>query len=344
MTIRQIGVIAIGAAVILGPAGAAQQATFRSSVAAIVVPVSVTDRDRPVAGLTSADFQVRDNDVPQEITLTTVDRLPLDATLLIDTSGSVTDAALTQVKRDLQQMSDLLQPNDRVRVVTFGAAPADVFGVREGGARLPVESMQSGGTTSFYDALGLALAAFPYVDRPLLLFAVTDGHDTSSFTDADRIVELAAHSSSVLCVALLRPAGAAPRADGQFDKFDPKKEESSAIVQTLTSVPAAIAAGVSVPVVGATSIVSRTTGLFFGGPNMPALKAATGATGGLVFDDPVATAMPQVFRRVLDDFRASYVLSYSPNGVTSGGWHSITVKVKNPRYTVRARKGYDGKT
>jgi len=30
-------------------------------------------------------------------------------------------------------------------------------------------------------------------------------------------------------------------------------------------------------------------------------------------------------------------------GVTAAGWHSITVKPKNSRYTVRARSGYEGK-
>ena len=52
--------------------------------------------------------------------------------------------------------------------------------------------------------------------------------------------------------------------------------------------------------------------------------------------------VPGLFRQVLDDFRASYVLSYTPRGVTSKGWHEVVVHTRNSRHTVRARKGYDG--
>ena len=36
------------------------------------------------------------------------------------------------------------------------------------------------------------------------------------------------------------------------------------------------------------------------------------------------------------------LLSYTPRGVTSKGWHEVAVHTKSSRYTVRARKGYDG--
>jgi hypothetical protein len=75
---------------------------------------------------------------------------------------------------------------------------------------------------------------------------------------------------------------------------------------------------------------------------MPALNAAVGATGGLVYSDSTRTPMPVLFRRVLDDFRASYVLTYVPTGVERSGAHTIAVRVKNRSYVVRARKSYAG--
>jgi len=48
------------------------------------------------------------------------------------------------------------------------------------------------------------------------------------------------------------------------------------------------------------------------------------------------------FKEVLDDFRSSYLLRYTPHGVTGGGWHAIDVRVSRPGVTVRARKGYEG--
>jgi hypothetical protein len=51
----------------------------------------------------------------------------------------------------------------------------------------------------------------------------------------------------------------------------------------------------------------------------------------------------KTFKRVLDDFRQSYVLRYSPAGVVSRGWHRVRVEVPaQPSYTIRARSGYFG--
>ena len=55
--------------------------------------------------------------------------------------------------------------------------------------------------------------------------------------------------------------------------------------------------------------------------------------------------MVKAFAQVIYDFRRSYLLSYTPEGVSREGWHDITVKVAQPasgQYTVRARKGYPG--
>ena len=45
---------------------------------------------------------------------------------------------------------------------------------------------------------------------------------------------------------------------------------------------------------------------------------------------------------MVDEFRTKYLLRYAPAGVTKGGWHDITVRVKGRKVTVRARPGYDG--
>ena len=46
------------------------------------------------------------------------------------------------------------------------------------------------------------------------------------------------------------------------------------------------------------------------------------------------------FVRLLDEFRQRYLLSYSPRGVSSEGWHQLKVTVKGRRATVKARAGY----
>jgi hypothetical protein len=54
-----------------------------------------------------------------------------------------------------------------------------------------------------------------------------------------------------------------------------------------------------------------------------------------------ASSIARAFKMIFDDFRQSYVLRFSPNGVPARGWHTLAVqvpKVKNP--TIHARQGY----
>jgi hypothetical protein len=45
----------------------------------------------------------------------------------------------------------------------------------------------------------------------------------------------------------------------------------------------------------------------------------------------------------MEEFRTSYMLRYSPQGVAGAGWHEITVKIARPgKFDVRARRGYEG--
>src|SRR5262245_7071351 len=197
----------------------AQQATFRSSVDVVAVPVSVTERNKPVADLSAADFELLDNDVAQAISVSAIELMPTDVTLVIDTSGSVSGKALDRIKLDAQEMASLLQPNDRVRVVSFARDATDVFGLLPGGAPRDLGRMRSGGTTSLYDAVVTVLAAYPVVDRPHLVFVVSDGRDNSSFSTAAHVVEVAKTSSAVLCVALVQSSNPLVR-EGSLEAVD----------------------------------------------------------------------------------------------------------------------------
>ena len=54
--------------------------------------------------------------------------------------------------------------------------------------------------------------------------------------------------------------------------------------------------------------------------------------------------MSRLFRAMLDDFRATYVLQYVPHGVSPDGWHEVDVSVKTRgKFDIRARKGYRGR-
>jgi len=64
------------------------------------------------------------------------------------------------------------------------------------------------------------------------------------------------------------------------------------------------------------------------------------ATGGRLIEVESTKDLNATFRGILEEFRQRYLISYSPQGVTAGGWHRLDVRVKGRSFIVRARPGY----
>ena len=113
----------MGRALVIGVAllvavQAGQVPTFRSTTSAVSVDVSVRDRGRkPLTGLTAADFTVLDNGVKQTVTEVSYGVRPIDITVGLDVSGSVTGAVLDRLRRALVQLMGDLTKNDRLKLI-----------------------------------------------------------------------------------------------------------------------------------------------------------------------------------------------------------------------------------
>ncbi len=70
------------------------------------------------------------------------------------------------------------------------------------------------------------------------------------------------------------------------------------------------------------------------------LREVCSQTGGRVVKAGSTVGIRGTFLRVLEEFRQRYLLSYVPQGVRSGGWHKLTVRVRSRRARVEARPGY----
>jgi VWFA-related protein len=70
------------------------------------------------------------------------------------------------------------------------------------------------------------------------------------------------------------------------------------------------------------------------------LERLVEVTGGRTWSAGSDRQLEELFGRVLDEMRARYVLSYSPSGRQTPGWHQINVSLKGARGDVRARQGY----
>lgn len=92
-------------------------------------------------------------------------------------------------------------------------------------------------------------------------------------------------------------------------------------------------------------VVHFAVGLRRGGDDIPhkaQLKDIAAATGGDVTTFRVDGMMLATFHDILDRFRTSYVLRYTPTGVPRAGWHALDVKVTKGNVDIQARKGWMG--
>jgi len=64
------------------------------------------------------------------------------------------------------------------------------------------------------------------------------------------------------------------------------------------------------------------------------------ATGGRTWSARSDRQLEELFSRVLDEMRASYLLTYSPSGPRTSGWHQLKVSLKGARGDVIAKQGY----
>ena len=74
------------------------------------------------------------------------------------------------------------------------------------------------------------------------------------------------------------------------------------------------------------------------------LESIAAASGGRVLKADTTVNLPKAFDEILREFRTRYLITYSPRGVDTPGWHTLEVNVKGRRAEVRARRGYERRT
>ena len=275
--------------------------TFRAGVDAVAVEASVRRNNRPVTGLKASDFVLLDNGVPQQISDLAYERLPIDVTVLLDVSASVTGAVLDQLRQSVRQLKTDLGPRDRLKLVTFNMQVRRLadFDAPAGAADTAFASLSGSGSSAIFDSVAVQLASPALEGRRHLIVLFTDGQDSSSISDPDALFDVAKRTTATVGVVL------------------------------------------------ATSALERSTASPFArSPGRPPMTIGrmydqlARETGGLVVAATAGQSLASTFRRMLAEFRASYVLYFTPQGVDRSGAHTIDVRVKQDGTDVRARRGY----
>jgi VWFA-related protein len=186
---------------------ARQEAVFRASADAVTVGVSVRRGNRPVTGLTVLDFAVTDNGVKQTIAELSYERRPIDLTVLLDVSGSISQAVLDQLRQATGDLRAALQPQDRLRVVSFNMRVHQVLDWNAPASAMPAafSELAPAGSSAVFDALAVALASHVEPDRRQFVTLFSDGRDSISITSAEMLLDTARRTTPTVSVVLASP-------------------------------------------------------------------------------------------------------------------------------------------
>jgi len=278
-----------------------QQQTFRSAVDVVTIQASVRDaRGRVLSGLTTTDFEVRDNGQLRPILSLRSDRQsPLSLAILVDMSGSMGMGPKIAMARQAYDsvLSQLRQGQDEVALFTFDSKlherhdfTRDLPTLKDG-----LSDFEPFGTTSLYDATAAAaqrLAARSGGNKAIIV--LTDGIDTSSAMSA---IDVSALASSIDCPVFV--VATVPALDQRLMMEASARSTSSNAVDLR-------------------DLAEWTGGQF--------VFAST------LIETAVAASS------LIDELRQQYVIAIE--AASGREWRRLDVRVKRPTAVVKARSGY----
>ena len=173
----------------------------------VTVDASVQRDRRPVTGLKAADFELLDNGVPQEITDVAYERLPIDVTVLLDVSASVTGPVLDELGRALRQVRADLLPGDRLRLLTFNMSVRRLVDFSQPLADIDRRWRRCAAPEAApcSTAWRWRCPSFDAPGRRRLVVLFSDGQDSSSISDADTLLDVARRTTPTVAIILGSP-------------------------------------------------------------------------------------------------------------------------------------------
>ena len=183
-----------------GPILATQKHAFSSRALGVRVDVLVTDGRTPVAGLTAADFELRDNGILQTIDVVDTSDIPVNAILALDTSASTAGQRQKDLVAAGEALLDGLKPDDRAALTTFSHAVSPGLALTSdlSEVRRALRRIEPDGGTAIMDGAYVALAATLAQSGRSLVVVCTDGYDTSSWLQPGEVLESAKRSNAVV--------------------------------------------------------------------------------------------------------------------------------------------------
>lgn len=284
-------------------------AVFGVQVDSVYVDAFVSQRRDPVAGLTAADFELRDNGVVQRLELVAAEALPLLAVLVFDSSNSLAGERLAALQASGKAFLESLRPQDEVSLFTFAGETQWLARPTTDKAAVAraLDELRPGGATAVLDALYAALV-LPQTQGRILLVLFTDGEDNMSWLDWRQMRVVAERSNALIHVVGLRGTdeGGAP-------------------------MPVMDLGGRMLPMTATPSVEFLHTW---------GMRQIAELTGGRYWEAESPARLKSAFAAITETMSQRYILSYEPQGVKRPGWHEIELRLVGRTGDVHARRGY----
>ena len=179
--------------------------TLQLNADMVILSATVLDRhNAPVSGLGKDDFQIYEDEVPQQIKNFSHEDLPVTVGILVDNSGSmgpkrndVIAAALAFAhSSNPKDQMFVVNFNDRV---SFGLPPDIAFTDRQDQLQRALSAIRAIGQTSLYDGIAAALEHFKLSngDKKVLVL-ISDGGDNASKHSLAQTIAMARQSAATI--------------------------------------------------------------------------------------------------------------------------------------------------
>src|SRR5882672_7242439 len=185
--------VAVAASIVTVSAIAQQPPTFKTGTQVVSLFVTVADaQKRLVPDLTKDDFEVFDNEKPQQVTYFDNSIHPITVVVMLDTSGSMT-LTIDLLKRAAEQFVIRLLPDDKAKVGAFNdkVQISSRFTNNRNQLISSVMDLDYGNGTRLWDAVALSLDELKGVEGRRVILVFTDGDDTASKVGLGTVIDRA---------------------------------------------------------------------------------------------------------------------------------------------------------
>jgi Ca-activated chloride channel family protein len=172
--------IALIAAAAVTASAQQPEPTFRTGTQTVSLFATVTDATgRLVPALGKEEFQIFDNNKPQELTLFVNELQPIKVVVMLDESGSMVNN-IARVKDGAEQFLQRLLPADRASIGSFEdkiILRPEFSNNRDELIRFLKDKLQYGNGTRLWDAVDASMSALSGLDGRRVVLVFTDGGD-----------------------------------------------------------------------------------------------------------------------------------------------------------------------